>query len=327
MDVKKGIPVAMVTRFSIAMLFVFSLTIPTRGELAFTSVSHVSSHEITISAGISDGIQTGAMVNLLRKSVPIVHPLTGEVLGVPQEPVGVIEITRASNENAVGRLVKSYSQPQVDDVAEYERVVVEFVEPPEEIQPHESGENQDTILKESLERLAQAVEENRQSIGRIKQFSDMAGDTWDEVMMMKSYFSTLDDRLLALEDHQKQNTQVLSDLTEQGFPTVARKQFTISYAKDIDVQVGVRGKTLLLDVLKDSLDLHSAGDEAAIEGDYDSSSDEDDTLSWVMMVAMITWLGVLSVVLYRKVRPNEAGFPKSSSLADSHTFESGDDPK
>ena len=317
----------MVTRFSIAMLFVFSLTLPIRGDLAFTSVSHVDSHEITISAGISDGIQTGARINLLRESVPIVHPLTGEVLGVPQEPVGVIEIIRASNENAVGRLVKSYSQPQVDDVAEYEKVVVKSVEAPEEIRPHEFDEDQDTILKESLEQLAQAVEENRKSIGRIKQFSGMVADTWDEVTMMKSYFSTIDDRLSAIEDHQKQNTQVLSDLTEQGFPTVARKQFTISYAKEMDVQIGVRGKTLLLDVLRDSLDLHSAGDEAAIEGEHDYSSDEDDTLSWVMMVAMVTWLGVLSVVLYRKVRPNETIFPNPKSLADSHTFESGDDSK
>jgi hypothetical protein len=48
-----------------------------------TTVVAVSGQEVTLGAGSRSGMVMAAEVTLLRQGQPIVHPLTGQILGVP----------------------------------------------------------------------------------------------------------------------------------------------------------------------------------------------------------------------------------------------------
>ena len=68
---------------------------PTFADLSTTHVSavrHDGATSVTIEAGSDQGLQTGASVTLLRSGEEIIHPISGQVLGIPQEPVGLAEV-------------------------------------------------------------------------------------------------------------------------------------------------------------------------------------------------------------------------------------------
>ena len=73
-------------------------------------------------AGSNHGMQEGASVTLLRAGEEIIHPISGQVLGIPQEPVGIAEVRSVEANSATAVLVKTYSMPSVGDLVEYERV-------------------------------------------------------------------------------------------------------------------------------------------------------------------------------------------------------------
>ena len=96
------------------------------GMMAITRVVEVPAADVVVlGAGRLDGLAADAQVMLLREADPIVHPLTGEVLGTPQEPVGTVSIFELQDHSARARLVKAYSIPAVDDLAEFEKSAAE----------------------------------------------------------------------------------------------------------------------------------------------------------------------------------------------------------
>ena len=90
-------------------------------EVTTTEVVGIDGEQVEFGIGRLDGLKRDARVTLLRPGEPIVHPLTGQVLGIPQEPVGITRIVRAEEHRAWGLMVKTYSNPQLGDLAEYER--------------------------------------------------------------------------------------------------------------------------------------------------------------------------------------------------------------
>ena len=56
-------------------------------------VVYVDTTRIVIDLTAADGIRTGALVSLRRDAIPLVHPVTGEVLGELDEEVGTARVT------------------------------------------------------------------------------------------------------------------------------------------------------------------------------------------------------------------------------------------
>jgi hypothetical protein len=84
-------------------------------------VVYVDTTRIVLDLTALDGVQAGALVSLRRDRIPIVHPITGEVLGELDEEVGTARITEIRNKFSVAEIqsVAPGTQIQVRD-----RVVV-----------------------------------------------------------------------------------------------------------------------------------------------------------------------------------------------------------
>src|SRR5437660_714624 len=70
---------------------------PTNGKASESPkrgiVVYVDTSRIVIDLTAADGIRTGSLVSLRRDAIPLVHPVTGEVLGELDEEVGTARVT------------------------------------------------------------------------------------------------------------------------------------------------------------------------------------------------------------------------------------------
>lgn len=64
----------------------------------------VEAHRIVIDLTSADGVHPGSLVSLRRDKVPIVHPVTGEVLGELDEEVGTARIVETREKFSVGEI-------------------------------------------------------------------------------------------------------------------------------------------------------------------------------------------------------------------------------
>jgi hypothetical protein len=89
-------------------------TVVERGYVVF-----VDTARIVIDLAARDGVRPGALVSLRRDRVPIVHPVTGELLGELDEEIGVARVTEIRERFSVAEIqsVANGSQIQVKDRA------------------------------------------------------------------------------------------------------------------------------------------------------------------------------------------------------------------
>ncbi|MEC8930235.1 MAG: hypothetical protein VYB08_02390, partial [Candidatus Latescibacterota bacterium] len=213
----------------------------TSASTAIAKVSAVDGAEVIIDAGRADGLTETAKVTLLREGDPIAHPLTGEVLGIPQEPVGTVHIYEVDDHSARGGLVKMYSDPLVGDLAEFKPTMVAA-------KPASAPEMEQ--VKERVEELSRNVEEyRRRSEQRLGTYPDFARRVLDEIAAMKSYLVSLDERMVELEEQQNENHFRLSSVLSGEYRQEDMKEFTIRYAPDTQVRLRAAGKTLMIDVV------------------------------------------------------------------------------
>jgi hypothetical protein len=80
-------------------------------------VVYVDTTRIVVDLNASDGLRVGAVISLRRDRIPIVHPVTGEVLGELDEEVGTARITELRDKFSVAEIqtVASGAQVQVKD--------------------------------------------------------------------------------------------------------------------------------------------------------------------------------------------------------------------
>ena len=80
-------------------------------------VVYVDSTRIVVDLSVSDGLRVGSLVSLRRDRIPIVHPVTGEVLGELDEEVGTARIVELREKFSVAEIqtVAPGSQIQVKD--------------------------------------------------------------------------------------------------------------------------------------------------------------------------------------------------------------------
>jgi hypothetical protein len=67
-------------------------------------VVHVDTTRIVIDLAASDGLRPGSVVSLRRDKIPIVHPVTGEVLGELDEEVGTARVTEIRDKFSVAEI-------------------------------------------------------------------------------------------------------------------------------------------------------------------------------------------------------------------------------
>ena len=118
----------MLYRYTFSIVFMVLSLSDIHAERSLARVIDVQRDEVdsvALDAGRLDGLSEGAQVTLLREGEAIVHPLSGEVLGIPQEPVGLVEVKVLQDRRAQAVLLKSYSTPRVGDLDEYAKVAVE----------------------------------------------------------------------------------------------------------------------------------------------------------------------------------------------------------
>lgn len=87
---------------------------PQRGYVVFVDTTRIA---IDLTAG--DGLREGSVVSLRRDRIPIVHPITGEVLGELDEEIGTARVTELRDRFSVAEIqsVAPGTQIQVKDRA------------------------------------------------------------------------------------------------------------------------------------------------------------------------------------------------------------------
>ena len=80
-------------------------------------VVYVDTTRVVVDLNATDGLRVGTVVSLRRDRIPIVHPVTGEVLGELDEEVGTARITELRDKFSVAEIqtVAPGSQVQVKD--------------------------------------------------------------------------------------------------------------------------------------------------------------------------------------------------------------------
>ena len=243
-----------------------------RAERALSRVIEVSSggEEVVLDAGRVEGLRQGSKVMLLREGEAIVHPLSGEILGIPQEPVGLAEISKLENRRANAVMTKRYSTPKMGDLAEYAMVVEETqAAPPEVVQ-----------VIQRVTDLEAGMKQYKKTQKSVATYPVFAQQVWDEMGTIKSYVVAIDERLIALEAQQSEDRNRLIAMMESEIQGEAGKELTIRYSEDTDLKLRVAGKTLLISVEQDSLGLTEVDGSRTMEkltdyGDEDLSVDDE----------------------------------------------------
>ena len=79
-------------------------TVPALPEPKRGYVVYVDTTRIVVDLTASDGMRPGAMISLRRDKIPIVHPVTGEVLGELDEEVAIARVTETREKFSVAEV-------------------------------------------------------------------------------------------------------------------------------------------------------------------------------------------------------------------------------
>ena len=262
---------------------------------------------VVIGAGRRDGMVADLEATLLREADPIVHPLTGEVLGVPQEPVGTVRVYEVRESQSLGRMIKTYSSPQVGDLVEYEQSAVQE-QPAESASPPEVEE----VMKRVKE-LEQDIAQYRKSRKEVASYPVFARQVWDELSDVRSYLVSLDERLVELETRQEEDRLRLNSMLSGEYQGEAVKEFTVRYSPDTDLKLRVEGTTVWIGVEEDSLRVEGleerktpAGEKVLQEEpDKERGFDLSFLRSPYAQAGSLAVIGVLGAVLYILMKRRE----------------------
>jgi len=241
----------MLYRYTFSIVFMVLSLSDAHAERSLARVIDVQRGEVdsvVLDAGRLDGLSEGAQVTLLREGEAIVHPLSGEVLGIPQEPVGLVEVQALQDHRAQAVLLKSYSTPRVGDLAEYAKVAVE----PEEASGGVEVEQVNKMMNR-VEVLEAGMQQYRKSQKSLSAYPVFAQQVWDEMGTIKSYLVTLDERLIELEAQQGEDRNRLAAMIDGEYQSESARELTIHYSEDTDLKLRVAGKTLEISVESDSI--------------------------------------------------------------------------
>ncbi len=246
----------------VTALVCLAATVSASAETATARVVEVGENNgiawVRVSVGRIDGLGQDDPVMLLRQAAPIVHPLTGEVLGVPEEPVGLMRVESLAEQQAEGRLIRSYTAPRVGDVAEYQRRTATApgrVAPPSPPPPEPGSAGRTTA---GDVRQAAGAAPGHADADHSSATTDHAQvAVWDELASMQHYLRSIERRLDNIErEHREASARPSPGRSDT--PAGDTREFTIRYSAGTDVRLRLAGHTLLVSVEPDSLRLTEA---------------------------------------------------------------------
>ena len=85
-------------------------------DLPDISVAKADKQTVRLPAGTSKGLKTGMRLDVFRQEEPIVHPITGEVLGAPKVKIAEVQVTKAFRTTALARITMSYAPIAAGDI-------------------------------------------------------------------------------------------------------------------------------------------------------------------------------------------------------------------
>ena len=296
---------------------------PATADVAVTSVVAVDLPEVEVGAGSRDGLEVGIRARIFRPGETIVHPLTGEVLGTPQEPVGFMKITSVQPDRASGRLLKAYSEPRQGDSVEYETAAAEdaegisepeeIPEPPAEavpVPPAVPGKR--TALEERIEEVVRRVDRNQRAIEELRGRPSVPRNYLDGISLMKSLISRSEERLDALEKKLTEQAKTLEMLQHEDYAPGSR--VPVNPPLDLEINLGLRGETLRFAVANED----TLGLVERTERKKQADTVDEILVTWVLLGIIITWLGAASF-LYFRYRQVVGVHATRSSAADLYT--------
>ena len=248
-------------------------------EMATTKVVRIERSNgdisgVVLAAGRMEGVALDAHVTLLREGSPIVHPLTLEPLGIPQEPVGEIMLYEVSEHQSKGLMVKTYSEPSAGDVAEYEKATNSKPDVEEKAAPRAL-----VMVTERVEQLEKNLKRYGRSNRALQKLPSMSQQVLDEIGAMKAYLVGLDERLLEIEERQDKDQNRLESVVRGEYSSEDMKELTIRFAPDTDLLVSVAGKTLMLALERDSVFIQEPIEQLALDEDMlDEETDESGSI-------------------------------------------------
>ncbi len=275
---------------------------PSRVEPASTRVIEIDLPKVVLAAGSDHGLQVGARVKLLRQSESIIHPLTGEDLGTPFEPVGFVEIVTVGPGRAVAKVKKLYSQVLVDDIAEYKAVIPD--PPPHPKAPPARPPKTASIADKKIDELAHQVAQNQQIIEALSKRPAVSRKIWDEIAFMKSFFDRSEERLEQIERRLAEQSDLLEILQNREYGQGPGEGVPVHSPLDLEIKLGIKGGRMTFAVLRDSLEMI----DQVIEGDFGGEEirakkeDKSVFIIWGLMAIIILWLGAISFLYFRYIR-------------------------
>jgi hypothetical protein len=301
-------------------------------EMATTRVSDVDTlglmPVVLLDAGAAAGLVMQAEVTLLRELEPIVHPLTNVVLGIPQEPVGIARIIELEDDWAAAQLVRVYSTPLTGDIVEFARQRLAAEGGAAAV---DTGPQVDEVL-DRMRDLEQHVAQTQHRQQQMANYPVFAREVWEELHSVRSYLVSMDERLLSLEMQQGQDRDLLDAVVSGEYESEEMRQFTVRYSPDTQVRLRVAGKTLVIDVERDSLHIEElvgedelsdplmdgmAVDGMAVDGEEESGGLDLSLLSSpFVQAASLGVIALLAGVLYVMMRRHQRG-----SMEDLEDFE------
>lgn len=78
-------------------------------------IAHVSGVQVYIDIGEEMGVKAGEKYAIVREGTPIIHPVTHEILGIEEIPVGEMKVTEVKPNYSVGDITKGEGRVQTGD--------------------------------------------------------------------------------------------------------------------------------------------------------------------------------------------------------------------
>ena len=151
----------------------------------------------------------------------------------------MVHIFEVSEHRSRGDVVKMYSEPMAGDLAEFVPIAP-------------AAPEVSTVMKE-MEALRATVERVRKHDAEMSSYPAFARKVWDEISAMSLYLTSIDQRLVEIEEQQSEDHFRLSSVLSGEHSRQDYKEFTVRYAPDTQVRLRAAGKTLLIEVVGDSL--------------------------------------------------------------------------
>lgn len=101
------------------LMIVLSLTSSSYAEFGEAQVTAVAGQTVTLSAGSSEGLTPGSVIDIVRRGGAVIHPLTHELLQTPPVPVCKVVVDQVGLHSSSGRAVGEVTSPKTGDLARF----------------------------------------------------------------------------------------------------------------------------------------------------------------------------------------------------------------